>query len=96
VRRVVGEVDANNPCDMCSLPLLAIVLLVSTSPAWCEAQSSTQAGCTTADGDRVALVLPGGGVRGMAHIGVGGTDGFPGLNIGEVTGQWYARVGRWL
>jgi predicted acylesterase/phospholipase RssA len=50
----------------------AVVAIVLISPIWArsEAQSPAQSACPATSVGKVALVLPGGGVKGMVHVGV--------------------------
>jgi predicted acylesterase/phospholipase RssA len=49
---------------------LVAILLMSPICTWCGAQSPVASACPATSGGKVALVLPGGGVKGMAHVGV--------------------------
>lgn len=80
-----------------SLALVAILLL-SPFYTWCVAQSPVASTCPTTSVGKVALVLPGGGVKGMAHVGVIKVldslgivpDIVVGTSMGAIVGGMYA------
>ena len=49
---------------------LVIIALLAPVCAWQEAQSQVPSACPATPVGKVALVLPGGGVKRMAHVGV--------------------------
>ena len=78
---------------------LIAILLMSPICAWCGAQSPVASTCpSTEQAGKVALVLPGGGVKGMAHVGVIKVldslgivpDIVIGTSIGSIVGGMYA------
>src|SRR5882757_1519187 len=52
------------------LLMLVAIVLVSLISAWHETQSQVPSACPATNAGKIALVLPGGGVKGMAHVGV--------------------------
>ena len=82
---------------MASRALVAI-LLISPIWAWSGAQSPVTSTCPATSVGKVALVLPGGGVKGMAHVGVIKVldslgivpDIVVGTSMGAIVGGMYA------
>ena len=80
-----------------SRALVAIVLLFPFY-MWCGAQSPAASTCPATSVGKVALVLPGGGVKGMAHVGVIKVldslgivpDIVVGTSMGAIVGGMYA------
>ena len=74
------------------------MLLISPIAVWCGAQSPVASMCPATSAGKVALVLPGGGVKGMAHVGVIKVldslgivpDIVVGTSMGAIVGGMYA------
>jgi predicted acylesterase/phospholipase RssA len=77
---------------------LVAILLLSPFYTWCGAQSPAASTCPATSVGKVALVLPGGGVKGMVHVGVIKVldslgivpDIVVGTSMGAIVGGMYA------
>ena len=84
--------------DPCRARALVAILLLSPAYTWSGAQSPVAATCPATSVGKVALVLPGGGVKGMAHVGVIKVldslgivpDIVVGTSMGAIVGGMYA------
>ena len=84
--------------DPCRARALVAILLLSPAYTWSGAQSPIAATCPATSAGKVALVLPGGGVKGMAHVGVIKVldslgivpDIVVGTSMGAIVGGMYA------